>query len=219
MLPTYMYAKDDQGLYVNMFVGSTIKIDKVAGTNVEMIQTTDYPWSGKVAITVNPAAEKNFAIRVRSPRRSVSELYSDTPQADGIISMKVNGAPVDLKTDNGYVSIARVWKPGDKIELELPMVAQRVKCIDKVSANVGRVAIKYGPLVYSVEEADNQNMENRQEPVLAPNTELTTEWKPDLLGGVIVVKGTWADGKPLTAIPNWARNNRGGRSTVWIKDQ
>jgi hypothetical protein len=48
---------------------------------------------------------------------------------------------------------------------------------------------------------------------------LTTEWKPDLLGGVVVVKGMFANGADLTAIPNYARNNRGGRSLVWIKDR
>ena len=47
---------------------------------------------------------------------------------------------------------------------------------------------------------------------------LTTEWKPDLLGGVVVIHGTLADGKPFTAIPYYARGNRGGRSVVWIRD-
>ena len=55
--------------------------------------------------------------------------------------------------------------------------------------------------------------------ILRPDAELATEWKGDLLGGVLVIKGEWADGKPLTAIPNYARLNRGGRSIVWIKDQ
>ena len=64
MVPTWTYVKDDDGLYVNMFIGSTIKVEDVAGTDVEMVQETDYPWSGKVAITVNPAESK----RVRRPR-------------------------------------------------------------------------------------------------------------------------------------------------------
>ena len=75
-----------------MFIGSTIKVDDVAGTDVEMVQETDYPWSGKVAITVNPQARRNSR-RVRAPNRSVSELYTSTPQADGIESISVNGAP------------------------------------------------------------------------------------------------------------------------------
>ncbi len=54
MLPTWTYAKSADGVYVNLFIGSTITLENVAGTDVEMVQTTDYPWSGKVSITVNP---------------------------------------------------------------------------------------------------------------------------------------------------------------------
>ncbi len=44
------------------------------------------------------------------------------------------------------------------------------------------------------------------------------EWQGDLLGGVTIIRGQFADGKPLLAIPNYVRNNRGGRSIVWIKE-
>ena len=233
MVPTWTYVKDDDGLYVNMYIGGTIQVEDVAGTDVEMVQKTDYPWSGNVAITVNPAEEKSFKVRVRSPNRSVSGLYHSTPEADGIESISVNGEPVGIKTVNGYAVIERTWKRGDKIELVLPMKVQRVTCIDEVEANRGQVALRYGPLVYNIEAVDGNNMNG----VLDPNSELTTEWHPDLLGGVMVIKGKFADGSPLLAIPNYARNNRtpprsddnqrpqsgrrrgnrGGQSTVWIR--
>jgi DUF1680 family protein len=231
MVPTWTYVKDDDGLFVNMYIGGTIQVEDVAGTDVEMVQKTDYPWSGKVEITVNPAVEKSFKIRVRSPNRSVSGLYHSTPAADGIESISVNGEPVEIKTVNGYTVIERAWKRGDKIELVLPMKPQRVTCIDEVEANRGRVALRYGPLVYNIEAVDGNNMDG----VLDAESELTTEWRPDLLGGVIVIKGKFADGSPLLAIPNYARNNRtparrdderarpgrrrdrGGQSVVWIR--
>jgi hypothetical protein len=100
------------------------------------------------------------------------------------------------------------------------------------------VALRYGPLVYNIEAVDGNNVDG----VLQPNTLLSTEWRPDLLGGVVVIKGQFADGSPLVAIPNFARNNRipqrergnreagefgGGRrdenpatrSVVWIRDE
>jgi DUF1680 family protein len=240
MVPTWSYVKDDEGIYVNLFIGGTVKVDGVAGTDVEMVQETDYPWSGKVVITVNPAEEKEFAVRVRAPNRSVSELYTSTPQADGIESVSVNGTPVTPEIVNGYAVIQRTWKAGDKIELVLPMKVQRVKCSDAVAADRGRVALRFGPLVYNVETADGNNVDG----VLNPDAELTTEWRPGLLGGMLVIRGEFADGSPLVAIPNYARNNRlaasrrgggestdegggaarrrfrgGGQSIVWIKDQ
>ncbi len=59
----------------------------------------------------------------------------------------------------------------------------------------------------------------RNLPTMKADAALTTQWKPDLLQGVVVVNAEGADGKPLLAIPNYARNNRSGRSAVWIRDE
>jgi hypothetical protein len=55
---------------------------------------------------------------------------------------------------------------------------------------------------------------------LAPDVDsLRTEWRGDLLGGVMTIHGKWSDGSPLLAIPNFARENRGAtESLVWMKD-
>jgi DUF1680 family protein len=214
MLPTWIYAKSADSLYVNLFIGSTVTVENVAGTNVEMVQATDYPWSGKVSITVNPSAAKTFAVKVRAPNRSPSGLYTSTPRCEGITSLSVNGSPMTPVLDKGYAVVSRTWTAGDRIDLVLPMRVQRVKASDKVAADVGRVALRYGPLVYNIESVD-QNVDL----VLGPDSALSTEWNGDLLGGVMVVKGVFTNGNPMTAIPNYARNNRGGRSIVWIKDQ
>jgi len=217
MLPTWTYAKSDDGIYVNLFIGSAIKIEDVTGTDVEMVQQTDYPWSGDVSITVNPKRAKTFSIGIRTPDRDVSELYTAAPNCDGITSISVNGSPIKPAVEKGYAVITRKWKAGDKIELKLPMRVQRVKGSDKISATAGQVALRYGPLVYSAESAD-QDIEN----VLRPGAALAAEFEDDLLGGVTVIKGHWGDGSEFTAIPNFARNNRSGgdvRSSVWLKDQ
>ena len=80
-----------------------------------------------------------------------------------------------------------------------------------------------GPLVYNLEGVD-QDLGR----VLPPTTSLRPEWKSDLLGGVITLNGTWADGSPLLAIPHFARmnrmppkdsTNRTPPSVVWIRDR
>jgi len=225
MLPTWMYVKSDNAIYVNLFIGSTVTVEDVAGTDVEMLQATDYPWSGDVLLTVNPKETKTFSVNVRMPDRDISELYSATPLCDGITSISVNGSAIRPAVEKGYAVITRKWKAGDRIDLNLPMKVQRVKGSSKIAATAGKVALRYGPLIYNVERVD-QSLDN----VLSPDSALTTEFKGDLLGGVMVIKGTWSDGSELTAIPNYARNNRGPdasenrrrgavTSSVWIKDQ
>jgi DUF1680 family protein len=98
--------------------------------------------------------------------------------------------------------------------LVLPMKVQRIKADHHIVATRNRVALRYGPLIYNIESVDQDI-----EAVLSPSAALATEWKGDLLVGVMVIKGAFANGAPLTAIPNYARLNRGGRSIVWLKDQ
>ena len=83
--------------------------------------------------------------------------------------------------------------------------------------------MRYGPLIYNVERADQPNIN-----LALGSAPLKPEWRGDLLDGVMVIKGQWADGSPLVAIPNYARENRiaqetnrgpGPDSVVWFKDE
>ncbi|NSW94149.1 MAG: glycoside hydrolase family 127 protein [Bacteroidales bacterium] len=203
MIPTWSYVKSDKDLYVNLFIGSTVNVGMVNRTNIEMVQKTDYPWNGKVAITVNPAAPVEFTLHIRVPDRNTSALYMPTPVVKGLASLTVNGKSVPQKIENGYAVITRKWKKGDKVEFELPMQVQVITADERIEADRGRVALRYGPLIYNVEKADQPDIEK-----YIGTGPLKAEWKGDMLNGVMVIRGTWNDGTPLTAIPNYARNNR-----------
>ncbi len=228
MIPTWTYVKSDKGLYVNLFIGSTIKVEKVAGTDIEMVQRTDYPWSGAVSITVNPKESREFTLFVRVPDRATSKLYTPVPQVSGLKSLAVNGVVMKPRIENGYAIIKRTWKAGDKVDIVLPMEVQTIISDSRISANTGRIALRFGPLIYNVEKADQPDIDK-----YIGTGPLSTEWRGDMLNGVMTVKGTWDDGTPLLAIPNYARNNRNkihstdrpgpqnedGGSIVWIKKQ
>lgn len=212
-LPTWIYSTASDAIYVNQYLGSAMSLDDVAGTSVKLVQTTDYPWSGDVSITVNPTQPaKHFTIFLRVPNRQTSALYTPAPPSDSITSLSVNGSPVaSLIPNHGYIAITRDWSPGDKVQLTLPMAVQRVTADARIKGNVGRVALRYGPLIYNLESVD--------QPVDVPISAgpLTVAWDEHLLDGVMVIKGTLADGRPFQAIPNFARLNRGGRSVVWLQ--
>ncbi len=203
MIPTWTYLKGAMGIYVNMFIGSTIVVERVAGTDVEMVQKTDYPWSGNISITVNPRQSKEFTLFIRIPDRTTSSLYTPVPAVSGLKSLTVNGKKISPKIINGYAELKRLWRYGDKVELVLPMEVQTVKADERIAADRGKVALKYGPLVYNVEKADQPDIDK-----YIGQGPLTTEWRADMLNGVMVIKGKWDDGTPLIAIPNYARNNR-----------
>lgn len=203
MIPTWTYVKSNEGIYVNMYIGSTIKVDRVAGTDVEMVQVTDYPWSGKVDITVNPGQNARFTVYVRIPDRKTSDLYTPVPEVNSLKTLAVNGEAIPINIVRGYVGIIREWKKGDMISLEMPMEVEVITPDDRIEADRGRVALKYGPMIYNVEKDDQPEIDKP-----LGNGPLKTVWKPGLLKGVMAIEGTWADGSPMLAIPNYARLNR-----------
>jgi len=126
------------------------------------------------------------------------------------------------------VSIQRAWQAGDVIDLNLPMPVRRIVANDQVQADRGRVAIERGPIVYAAEWPDNPDGHVRNL-VLADNVPLSSEFRPSMLNGVSVVRGTSTSlaydeaGKvvtktqPFLAIPYYAWANRGrGEMTVWL---
>jgi hypothetical protein len=216
-LPTWTYTRSSNSIYLNLFIGSTMTISNVGGTTVQMVQFTDYPWTNTDRITVNPLTPANFTLYVREPNRTMSKLYRPTPAISGLTSILLNGAPITPPVANGYAVINRTWTAGDHIDLVLPMSVQRIKVNPAVTNlftdNNGLVALQYGPLIYNIESADQTTGL-----VLNPSAPLSTQFT-NILGGFLKVTGAWNNGAGLTAIPNYARLNRGGTSDVWFRDQ
>jgi uncharacterized protein len=189
------------------------------GLMVKMVQETRYPWDGAVRITIDPAKTSTFAIHVRVPGWAREEplpspLYRFAEKSPQQVELKVNGRPVPLQLEKGYVSLRRKWRAGDTIELDLPMQPRRVLASAAVAADRELVAIQRGPIVYCAEWPDN-SPGGVLALALPDDSALTAEFRPDLLNGVTVVKG-----RGFTAIPYYAWAHRGkGEMAVWLRRQ
>ena len=232
-VPGYVYAQRGDILWVNLFMASTADIKLDNGRALKLEQSTRYPWEGAVKIAVTPDQPAPLTINVRIPGWALnqpvaSDLYQFADPAPGAVTLKVNGKPVAFRTEKGYAILTRTWKPGDTVELNLPMAVRRVVSNDQVAADRGRVALERGPIVYAAEWVDNPNGKVRNL-MLPAASKLTAEFEPNLLNGVEVVKGRAvalaydAAGKvqkteqPFTAIPYYAWANRGkGQMLVWL---
>src|SRR5262249_13614378 len=156
-----------------------------------------------------------------------SDLYRFMDKSTEAVSIKVNGQPVAMTLDKGYVTIARTWKAGDVIDLSLPMPVRRIVANDRVGTDRDRMALQRGPVVYVAEWPDNPDGKVRN--IVVPDANaLTTEFRQDLLKGLQVIKGQSVglsyDEKgaikkatqPFLAVPyaTWANRGR-GQMTVW----
>ena len=214
-LPGYAYAHRGGDLYVNLYVAGAATVRTAAGS-VTLTQDTGYPWSGATRITVDPPAEGAFALRLRIPGWArnepvPSDLYRYLDAAGEAPALRVNGAPARIEMEHGFAVVRRRWRPGDVVELDLPMPVRRVVSHDGVTGNRGRIAVERGPLVYCAEGADNGGKALALTlPDAAP---LTAEHDRALLGGVTTIRGGG-----LTLIPYYAWSHRGaGEMNVWLR--
>jgi DUF1680 family protein len=151
MMPTGSYAKSADSVYVNLFVGSHDHARERAGTDVEMVQATDYPWSGKLAHTGEPEDAENFSLRIRVPDRGVSSLNRAPPTPTASHSNRRERPAVKTAIEKGYAVITRAWKAAIQSMCAADEV-QRVHASEKIEDNAKQVALRYGPLVYNIEQ-------------------------------------------------------------------
>ena len=222
----YFYSTAEDALIVHLYGGTEARLD-VAGTTVGIAETSNYPWSGDIAITLDPEAEATFSLKLRVPAWATGA------------SASVNGEAVDVaaNTENGYLEIRRAWKKGDTVKLDLPMAVTRVYAHPQVKDDYGKVALKRGPLLYCVEQADNAGIDIPFVK-LPRDAQLETRDRADLFDGIVTIEargkqvGTsdWKgvlyrttppveDEVTLTAIPYYLWANRGPNAMkVWIDE-
>lgn len=218
-LGAYVYAASEWCLYVGQFIAGSASADVPGVGRVGIRQQTNYPWDGRVRLTIEPpSAGSTFELRIRIPGWSRGEpvpsdlyRYFDAG-ANASPTLKVNGESIRIELDNGFAVIRRAWTAGDVVELDLPMPVRRVVSHEKVTENTGKVALERGPLVYCAEQADN--LTPVPELAVTDDAPITAEHRPDLLGGVTVLRSEAAG---LTAVPYYAWNHRGpGAMAVWL---
>ncbi len=236
-IPGYMYAQKQDDIYVNLFINSTTELN-IHNTVVNIEQQNNYPWDGDLSFKINPTKADKFSLRIRVPgwaqnQAVPSSLYQFTDNNTQPVTISINGKVIDYKIENGYAVLTKIWQKGDVIKMNLPMAIRKVTCDNKVTNNIGKVALQRGPLMYCAEWVDNNGSTSD---FYITNTSdyvstFTSEFKPQLLNGVTIIKGQNvlkkllmdADGgleiieQPFTAIPYYAWANRGkGEMQIWF---
>jgi hypothetical protein len=232
-IPGYIYAVTDEDIYVNLFISNEADIN-VGRTKVHVSQKANFPWDGKVEMTVDPEKSSGFSMMIRIPGWANNEaipggLYKFNDNVNEKYKISVNGETKDWEIENGYAEIERRWKKGDRIEIEFPMPVRRVTADERIRDDAGKMAVQRGPVIYCAEWPDNIDV-NVRSLVIDKETPLTAEFIPSLLGGTEVIKTKGfrtertLDGKieslpegPVTLIPYALWNNRGpGQMIVWL---
>jgi hypothetical protein len=229
-LPGYFYSTSADGIYVHLYDNSELDWHLENGVGLKVTQKTNYPWDGDVDITVTPAEPSEFTFYLRVPG------WADQAK------VSMNNKTLAGAKPGEYLPIRRRWSRGDVIQLKLEVIPQVIEANPHVADDTGRVAIQRGPLIYCLEEIDQPTGVSLTDVAISPgrhpSDQFQTEFKSDLLGGMVVLHHTGAAFErarsqkslysryggesaktrrvPLTFIPYYAWANRQATSMqVW----
>jgi uncharacterized protein len=222
----YFYSTMDDTVYVHLYNQNRSYLE-VANTNIQIEQRTNYPWDGDIHFTIRTDHTIHFNLALRIPGWC-RDFY-----------VMMNGIEIDTKPINGYIWLREEWVNGDEITLSLAMPVERIAPHPNIRQDVGCIALQRGPVVYCLEEADNES--ELATVVIPRHTRLATRIDADLFNGISVISGeamrikpvSWPGGlyQPQSLVPYsnsrftfraipycfWA-NREPGEMRVWIRE-
>jgi DUF1680 family protein len=167
-----LYSVSDKTIWIHHYGANRYDDGTVA-----LEQVTGYPWSGRIKINIRKFPQ-NYALKVRIPSWARGTRAT------------VNGAALKDVRAGEYFSIARTWRPGDTIVLDVPMEPRLVAAHPKIEEARGQVAVMRGPVLYALEEIDLPEGITFDGVIIPSDIELEAVDCPALLGGITMLQGT-----------------------------
>ncbi len=137
----YAVSVSEKALWIHLPIGFEASLT-LNGVKTKVALKSNYPWSGDVELTVEPESPVEAEIRFRIPD------WADD------VETEIPGLEQEAEFDQGYIVARKRWQKGDVARLKIKMHPKWVAADPRVRDDLGRVALTYGPLVYTAEEKD-----------------------------------------------------------------
>ncbi len=153
----YAYTENDDTLFAHLFVGGSVNkyigrtggrgdTESMSGDCLSFYVTTDMPWQGTTVYGCINEKPVHGTLAIRIPEWSRSFKVSG-------VTGELDESTAQLK--DGYLYVTRDWKKGDSVKLELSMETEFVAANTEVREDMNKTALRRGPFIYCLEEADN----------------------------------------------------------------
>lgn len=174
----YAYGKSDETIWVNLYGSNTLDTRLANGGRIRLEQQTEYPWNGKIGITIAQTSVDPIELKLRIPGWAASA------------KLNVNGEVIATELTPGtYASLKQIWEPGTVIELDLAMPTQLIESHPFVEETRNHLAVKRGPIVYCLESVDLPEGISLADVRIPADAKLHPRFDADLFEGVSVVEG------------------------------
>lgn len=200
-----IYAHDDNNIYVNLFISSAVTWKE---HGFVLKQQTQFPQSDTIYLTVENA-DKETGIKFRRPS-----------WLSGQAQIAVNNQIQQISVNNGYFTIERKAKKGDKIRIILPMSLR----VEETPDNPAIGAILYGPILLAgdlgrkgientdLHVSDMWDLKNIPElkniPVVVADKQHPQTWISKVKGQPLTFEMKSNDNKKVLLRPFYAINNQ-----------
>lgn len=145
-----LYFRDSGGLFVNLFIPSTVTWNVTSNRAVTVRQFTRFPVQDETLLTVKTDAPVPCKINIRAPAWLAGPMAAD-----------LNGRALALAPPNrGWVTIDRAWSDGDRLKVKLPMALQT----SLIGTNRVPPAIQYGPVTLAFSSTRAGRLMNPSKP-------------------------------------------------------
>lgn len=222
-LGQYIYARDNEAIYINQFISSTAEA-QIGDADISIKLESTLLQNGKIRVHVQSPSAAGFSVKIRIPEYA------------GHIRALQNGTDTDFQIDKSYACFQGIGTDINLIEIDFDVKPRLISANDNVRADVGKVALMKGPCVYCLEELDNGK--NLASIYVSADSKLREGEPLDLIGEIPTInyEGTRLSneglqenvlyGSPifretkvrLKAVPYFLWNNRGeGEMLVWHK--
>jgi len=138
-LAAYVASQTDDGIQLSQWMPGVVTASLKSGLVSVRIQAA-YPDTGEITVTIDETPAEPWTLRMRVP-----QWANGATVAEG---------GVTRKADPGYVEVTRAFKPGDTVELSLPVKPRWTYPDPRVDAVRGQVAVECGPVVQALESVD-----------------------------------------------------------------
>ena len=156
-LSMYAYTENDDTLFAHLFVGGSVNkyigrtggrgdAEGMSGDCLSFYVTTDMPWQGTTVYDCTSEKPVHGTLAIRIPEWSRSFKVSG-------VTGELDENTAQLK--DGYLYVERDWKKGDSVKLELSMEPEFIAANTEVREDMNKTALRRGPFIYCLEEADN----------------------------------------------------------------
>lgn len=137
---SYAYSENEDTVFIHLYAGGTLE-KEINGQNVSVKITSGFPWDGHVTVTVTAPQPAEMTLALRIP--GWCSHYELEKRDD-----------LSYEEENGYLYIK--GRMGENaVRIYFPMPVRVMQAGAQVRADMGKVALQRGPVVYCMEEKDN----------------------------------------------------------------